>query len=128
MSNAIIKLTVNNHPGAMSHITGLFARRAFNVEAILCAPIEDGRISRIYLIVTRDHRLDQMLKQLEKLFDVLDVCPCEDDGGNLFNHLCSLVSADDVFENPSTEISVTDTQSSNKAFLSRASNQEHRTG
>ncbi len=34
--NVILELTVRNHPGVMTHVCGLFARRAFNVEGILC--------------------------------------------------------------------------------------------
>ncbi len=38
--NVILELTVRNHPGVMTHVCGLFARRAFNVEGILCLPIQ----------------------------------------------------------------------------------------
>ena len=69
----VLELTVNNHPGVMSHICGLFARRAFNVEGILCLPIGAGEQSRIWLRVNADHRLEQMLKQLRKLEDVISV-------------------------------------------------------
>lgn len=68
-----LELTVRNHPGVMSHICGLFARRAFNVEGILCMPVGDGHESRIWLQVNEDARLAQMIKQLEKLEDVLAV-------------------------------------------------------
>ncbi|ABP39253.1 acetolactate synthase isozyme 1 small subunit [Yersinia pestis subsp. microtus bv. Altaica] len=66
-------LTVRNHPGVMSHICGLFARRAFNVEGILCMPLPSGEESRIWLQVLDDQRLLQMISQLEKLVDVLQV-------------------------------------------------------
>ncbi|CNB49007.1 acetolactate synthase small subunit [Yersinia intermedia] len=66
-------LTVRNHPGVMSHICGLFARRAFNVEGILCMPLAGGDESRIWLQVLDDQRLLQMISQLEKLEDVLQV-------------------------------------------------------
>lgn len=71
----VLELTVNNHPGVMSHICGLFARRAFNVEGIICLPIGSGEQSRIWLRVNEDRRLDQMVKQLMKLEDVLSVQP-----------------------------------------------------
>ncbi|CCV29832.1 putative acetolactate synthase small subunit [Yersinia enterocolitica (type O:9) str. YE212/02] len=67
-------LTVRNHPGVMSHICGLFARRAFNVDGILCMPLAGGEDSRIWLQVLDDQRLQQMISQLEKLEDVLQVC------------------------------------------------------
>jgi acetolactate synthase-1/3 small subunit len=71
--HVVLELTVNNHPGVMSHICGLFARRAFNVEGILCLPIGTGVQSRIWLRVPADHRLEQMLRQLCKLEDVVSV-------------------------------------------------------
>lgn len=70
---AVLELTVNNHSGVMSHVCGLFSRRAYNVEGILCMPIGDGTRSRIWLQVCEDQRLDQMMRQLQKLEDVLDV-------------------------------------------------------
>jgi acetolactate synthase-1/3 small subunit len=69
----VLELTVNNHPGVMLHICGLFSRRAFNVEGILCMPIGTGAQSRIWLLVNADYRLEQLIKQLLKLEDVLGV-------------------------------------------------------
>lgn len=69
----VIKLIVRNHPGVMSHITGLFARRAFNLEGIICGTIGDGTTSNIFLLVTNDDFLNQIIKQLRKLYDVLEV-------------------------------------------------------
>jgi acetolactate synthase-1/3 small subunit len=71
--HVVLELTVRNHPGVMSHICGLFARRAYNVEGILCMPLADGRQSRIWLLVNEDARLDQVVKQTLKLHDVLSV-------------------------------------------------------
>jgi acetolactate synthase-1/3 small subunit len=70
---AVLEIDVNNHPGVMSHIVGLFARRACNVEGILCLPIGDGRQSRIWLLVNEDGRLAQMIRQVDKLEDVLAI-------------------------------------------------------
>ena len=69
----ILELRVRNHPGVMSHITGLFARRAFNLDSILCAPVGDGTESRLLLQVADTPRLAQVERQLEKLHDVLAV-------------------------------------------------------
>src|SRR5512147_1936690 len=69
----VLRLVVRNHPGVMSHICGLFARRAYNVEGILCMPMGSGRQSRIWLLVNRDERFEQMVKQVTKLEDVLEV-------------------------------------------------------
>lgn len=83
----IIELTVNNHPGVMSHVTGLFARRAFNVEGILCGPVGDGSTSVMYLLVNPGDKLDQIVKQLKKLYDVRDVQVREDCDHTLFRRL-----------------------------------------
>ncbi len=72
-TGAILRLLVRNHPGVMSHVCGLFARRAFNVEGILCLPIDDGRCSAILLEVNDDERLEQLIRQLRKLEDVVEV-------------------------------------------------------
>src|SRR5262245_32877026 len=69
----VLELTVNNHPGVMSHICGLFARRTFNVEGIICLPISTGEQSRIWLRVNADQRVEQLIKQLLKLEDVVGV-------------------------------------------------------
>lgn len=72
-TQAVLELDVNNHAGVMSHIVGLFPRRAYNVEGILCMPVGNGATSRIWLTVNEDARLEQMTRQLEKLEDVLNV-------------------------------------------------------
>lgn len=69
----VLELRVRNHPGVMSHITGLFARRAFNLEAILCVPESDRTLSRMLLLVVEEPQLEQMERQLAKLHDVLEV-------------------------------------------------------
>ncbi len=95
ISSAIIELTVQNHPGVMSHITGLFSRRGFNMEAILCAPIGKGGKSRMYLLVKSDGRIEQIIKQLQKLYDVLDVTLREDYDHTLFNRLHELIKGEE---------------------------------
>lgn len=72
-SQVTLELAVRNHPGVMSHVCGLFARRAYNVEGILCMPLAGGKESRIWLLVQEDSRLPQMISQVEKLEDVLQV-------------------------------------------------------
>ena len=73
MARTVLELDVNNHAGVMSHVVGMFSRRAYNVEGILCMPVGDGSTSRIWLMVNEDARLDQMVKQVMKLEDVLAV-------------------------------------------------------
>ncbi len=71
----VLELQVRNHPGAMSHVTGLFARRAFNLEAIVCVPDAGRSTSRMLLLVAVDPKLEQVERQLAKLHDVLAVRP-----------------------------------------------------
>lgn len=71
--HVVLELVVNNHPGVMSHICGLFSRRAFNVEGIVCMSVGNGSTSRIRFMVGADQRLDQIVKQVDKLQDVLHV-------------------------------------------------------
>lgn len=69
----VLELTVANHAGVMSHVCGLFARRAYNVEGILCMPVGNGDCSRIWLMVNEMDRLGQMMKHLRKLEDIFEV-------------------------------------------------------
>ncbi len=69
-SAAVLELVVKNHPGVMTHICSLFSRRAYNLEGIAVLPIGDGSSSRIWLKVAEEAKLDQIVKQLEKLHDV----------------------------------------------------------
>ncbi|KAI3490385.1 hypothetical protein L1887_45210 [Cichorium endivia] len=70
----------------MTHVCGLFARRAFNVEGILCLPIQGSEHSRIWLLVNDDQRLEQMMAQIDKLEDVTKVARNQSDP-TMFNKI-----------------------------------------
>ena len=72
---SLLKLTVNNHPGVLSHVCGMFARRSYNLEGVMVRPIADdqGNRSRMWLLVNEEARLPQLIRQTEKLVDVLHV-------------------------------------------------------
>ncbi len=72
-ASMVLELKVNNHPGVMSHICGLFSRRAYNLEGIVCVPVIGGEVSRMWLQVNEELKLEQVIKQLQKLPDVLSV-------------------------------------------------------
>lgn len=72
-AGTVLAVTVANHPGVLMHVCGLFSRRAYNVEGVLCMPVGDGTKSRIWLKVNEDDRLSQVIKQLLKLEDVCNV-------------------------------------------------------
>ena len=90
-ATTVVELIVNNHPGVMSHITGLFSRRAFNLEGILCGEIGNGTQSKVYLLVNKDERLEQIVSQLEKLYDVKEVSVREDYDCTIFNRIHELI-------------------------------------
>ena len=69
----LIELTVSNHPGVMSHICGLFSRRAYNLEKILCFPRHNSGESKMWLQVNEEVKLEQVIKQVKKLEDVQQV-------------------------------------------------------
>jgi len=72
-TRSILQLTVRNHAGVMAHICGLLARRSYNVEGIMCFPLADGQLSQVWLLLDENRRLDQVINQILKLVDVLEV-------------------------------------------------------
>ena len=74
-SFSVLKLTVNNHPGVLSHVSGLFARRSYNLEGVMVRPLVGGSThqSRMWLLVNEEERLQQLIRQTEKLVDVIKV-------------------------------------------------------
>jgi acetolactate synthase I/III small subunit len=89
----VIELTVNNHSGVMSHITGLFSRRGYNLEGILCGRIGDGKQSRMYLMVEQNDQFEQVVKQLSKLYDVLELTILEEADTTVFERVGELLLA-----------------------------------
>jgi acetolactate synthase-1/3 small subunit len=71
--SVVLRLVVRNHPGVMSHVCGLFHRRLFNVDGIACLPTADASRSAVLLLVREDERLEQVVRQLAKLVDVLEI-------------------------------------------------------
>ncbi|MDR2132185.1 MAG: acetolactate synthase small subunit, partial [Clostridiales Family XIII bacterium] len=69
-----IAVLVENKAGVLSRITGLFARRGFNIDSLAVGPTDDPRISRVTIVVDGDdYTAEQVTKQLNKLIDVLKV-------------------------------------------------------
>ncbi|MEK6709797.1 MAG: acetolactate synthase small subunit [Nitrospinota bacterium] len=70
----IYSIIVNNHPGVLSHVAGLFTRRGYNIESIAAGPSEDPEVTRIIIVAFGEaHELEQIAKQLRKLYDVREV-------------------------------------------------------
>jgi acetolactate synthase-1/3 small subunit len=69
-----IAVLVENKAGVLSRITGLFARRGFNIDSLAVGPTDDPGISRVTIVVDGDgYTAEQVTKQLNKLIDVLKV-------------------------------------------------------
>ncbi len=69
-----LSVLVEDESGALSRISGLFARRGFNIDSLAVGPTESKGISRLTMVVEGDNdTLQQMTKQLNKLFNVLGV-------------------------------------------------------
>jgi acetolactate synthase I/III small subunit len=69
-----LSVLVEDESGALSRISGLFARRGFNIESLAVGPAEQQGVSRLTMVVEGDDRtLEQMSKQLNKLVNVLAV-------------------------------------------------------
>ena len=67
-----ISILVENHPGVLSRISGLFSRRGFNIESLAVGVTDDPTISRITIVVDGTERIiEQVEKQLNKLIDVI---------------------------------------------------------
>ena len=75
----IISLMLENEPGALSRVVGLFSARGYNIESLTVAPTEDPTMSRM-TIVTKgsDDVIEQITKQLNKLVDVVKVVDLSD--------------------------------------------------
>src|SRR6201997_288940 len=69
-----LSILVENKPGVLTRIAGLFARRGFNIDTLAVGPTEDERVSRITLTLDGAvHPIDQVTKQLHKLVNVLKI-------------------------------------------------------
>ncbi|AXY01991.1 MULTISPECIES: acetolactate synthase small subunit [Vibrio] len=70
----IISLLLENQPGALSRVVGLFSQRGYNIESLTVSPTDDETLSRLNITTTSDEmQLEQIQKQLNKLIDVLKV-------------------------------------------------------
>jgi acetolactate synthase-1/3 small subunit len=76
----ILSLLVENKPGVLARIAGLFSRRGFNIDTLAVGPTEDPNVSRITLTLDGAvHPIDQVTKQLHKLVNVIKIRDMEPD-------------------------------------------------
>jgi len=70
----ILSILVENKPGVLTRIAGLFARRGFNINTLAVGPTDDDELSRITLTLDGAmHPIDQVTKQLHKLVNVIKI-------------------------------------------------------
>ncbi|MBD3586791.1 acetolactate synthase small subunit [Salinimonas sp. HHU 13199] len=70
----IISVLMENAPGALSRIVGVFSQRGYNVDSLCVAPTDDASLSRLTITTHGDDRvIEQITKQVNKLIDVLKV-------------------------------------------------------
>ena len=75
----IIAVLLENEPGALSRVVGLFSARGYNIESLTVAPTEDPSLSRMTIQTTgSDDVIEQIIKQLNKLVDVVKVLDLND--------------------------------------------------
>ena len=72
--NRVFQILVENNSGVLSRISGLFARRGYNIESITAGVTADPRVTRITVVTTGDSDImEQIEKQVSKLVDVIDI-------------------------------------------------------
>ena len=75
LNHHILSVLVQNRPGVLARVAGLFARRGYNIFSLAVAPAEEEGMSRITIVVDVESTpLEQIIKQLFKLIDVVKIC------------------------------------------------------
>ncbi len=70
----VISALVENKPGVLAHISGMFSARGFNIDSLTVGETEDPRFSRMTVVTTGDDTvIEQVRKQLERVVDVIKV-------------------------------------------------------
>jgi acetolactate synthase-1/3 small subunit len=78
MTRHTLSVLVENKPGVLVRIAGLFSRRGFNIDSLAVGPTEHEEISRMTIVVNcEEHPLEQVTKQLNKLINVLKIVELE---------------------------------------------------
>lgn len=136
MRKQVFSLLVDNNPGVLSRISGLFSRRGYSIDSITAGMTADPRFTRITVVSSGDELiLSQIEKQVRKLEDVVDIKVLKD-GESVYRELImvklranaaqrgEIISVADIFrakivdvEEDSLIVELTGTQSKLEAFL-----------
>jgi acetolactate synthase I/III small subunit len=100
-----LSVLVENKPGVLTRIAGMFARRGYNIHSLAVGPTEDERVSRLTLVVgTEAVQLEQIIKQLNKLVHVLKIIELDPDQAVEREMQLVKVNADPVIRSQIIEI------------------------
>jgi len=108
MKKKAFQILVENTSGVLSRISGLFARRGYNIESITAGVTADPRVTRITIVATGDDEiLEQIEKQVSKLVDVCNIIELKPES-SVYRELALIKIACKPEERPNI-ISITDT-------------------
>jgi acetolactate synthase I/III small subunit len=80
MSTHTLSVLVENKPGVLAHVAGMFSRRAFNISSLAVGPTQDEKVSRMTIAISADSTpVEQVIRQLDKLVRVLKVVELDDE-------------------------------------------------
>ncbi|WP_290658665.1 acetolactate synthase small subunit [Kocuria sp.] len=95
MSRHTLSVLVEDKPGVLTRVAGLFARRAFNIHSLAVGPTELSGISRITVVVDAEGELlEQVTKQLNKLINVIKIVELSPESSVQRDHILVKVRAD----------------------------------
>jgi acetolactate synthase small subunit len=74
MAQHTLEVLVENSPGVLARVAGLFARRAYNIERLTVGPTSNPEVSQMDIVVSVEgHALEQVIAQLDKLINVISI-------------------------------------------------------
>jgi len=95
VSRHTLSVLVENKPGVLARIAGLFSRRGFNIDSLAVGPTEHPEVSRMTIVVNvEDSPLEQVTKQLNKLVEVIKIVELDNDAAVTRELLLVKVKAD----------------------------------
>lgn len=95
MSRHVLSLLVEDKPGLLTRVAGLFARRGFNIDSLAVGPTEVPGLSRITVVVDEDDvQIEQVTKQLNKLINVIKIVELEESQSVQREHMLIKVRVD----------------------------------
>ena len=96
MQKFVISLLVDNVPGVLSRISGLFSRRAYNIESITAGVTANPRITRLTIVSSGDEQvLEQIVAQLDKQVDVRNIKVLQPDNSVVHELILVKIMADE---------------------------------